>query len=544
MTRNMKSATKTAGASDESRRLSGWSCLLPIAAFLLLLACCRPLCAQTEAGKQVPAETTEEKLKRLTTAIEQAQAALLANQKLMLDLQQELNALQKQVASENASHRVTNGVPSPASTEAVAPTSNPVSADQPVGASATVSTPANASLDEVRERQTIDESQIATHELTKVETQSKYPLTLSGLVLFNAFVNTRQVDVAASPAYALPGSGSTGLSLRQTVLGLDARGPHLWGATSHADLRLDFFASGVKSNYTTGGILRLRTAHATLNWKDTEAFVELDRSILQPESPSSLLALGQPELAWSGNLWAWNPQVGVSHQFSVGNTTKIETTAALIDVQDPQLPNSGSSTPPVTRSELSRWPGTEGRIALLSRAKDTGFVFGVGGYFSPHRTADKQTFDSWAGTADMRLPLTRHFELTANAYRGQGLGGLGGGGYVDYLYGYVGSKEVANALDDVGGWAQFKARAGQRWEWNTGYGIDNPFAKEINLSIAAPDSGTYAGLARNRSYFGNVIYSPSKYLLFSLEYRRLWSSFAGGSTNPGDVIGIGAGYKF
>jgi hypothetical protein len=539
----MQSALETVALSGRSIGSIGScrrSCLLSIATLLLLLSCGWPTFAQTEAAKQATPETTEEKLKRLSTAIEQAQAALLANQKLLVDLKQELDAMQKQVAAEGSARPVLNGDASPASNEA----SKMTDAAQATDASPSVSTTSTATLDEVRERQAIDESQIATHELTKVETQSKYPLTVSGLVLFNAFVNTRQVDVPASPAYTLPGSGSTGLSLRQTVLGLDARGPHLWGATSHADLRLDFFASGVKSNYATGGILRLRTAHATLDWKDTQAFIELDRSILEPESPTSLLTVGQPELAWAGNLWTWNPQVGISHQFSVGNTARIETQAALIDVQDPRLPNSASSTSPVTQSELSRWPGTEGRIAFLSGAKDVGFEFGVGGYFSPHRTADKETFNSWAGTADLRLQILRHFELVAGAYRGQGLGGLGGGGYVDYLYGYDGSKEIAKALDDSGGWAQFKARAGQRWEWNAGYGIDNPFAKEIDLSIAAPGNGSYAGLAKNRSYFGNVIYSPSKYLLFSLEYRRLWSSYAGGATIPGDVIGIGAGYKF
>src|ERR1700728_4202665 len=122
------------------------------------------------------------------------------------------------------------------------------------------------SLDEIRERQAIEESQIATHEITKVETESKYPLKVSGLLLLNGFVNTRQVDVSASPAYAISGPGSTGLSLRQTVLGLDARGPHLFSATSRADLRVDFFANGQQSNYAASGLLRLRTAHAQLDW--------------------------------------------------------------------------------------------------------------------------------------------------------------------------------------------------------------------------------------------------------------------------------------
>jgi len=51
-------------------------------------------------------------------------------------------------------------------------------------------------------------------------------------------------------------------------------------------------------------------------------------------------------------------------------------------------------------------------------------------------------------------------------------------------------------------------------------------------------------LARNRSFFSNVIYSPSAYLLFSLEYKRLWTNYGTGPTDFSDSIGIGAGYKF
>ncbi len=143
---------------------------------------------------------------------------------------------------------------------------------------------------------------------TKVETESKYPLKVSGLVLFNGFVNTKQVDIAPDPTYALAGSGSTGFSLRQTVLGLDARGPHLFGAASHADVRIDFFgSSGSQSGYAAGGLLGLRTAHGTLDWQNTEAFFELDRPLISPNTPSSLVAVAQPEFSWSGNLWTMEP---------------------------------------------------------------------------------------------------------------------------------------------------------------------------------------------------------------------------------------------
>jgi hypothetical protein len=469
-------------------------------------------------------ETVEQKVEHLTAAVTEAQAQMEAYQKQLVDLRQQLAALREQMAAEK-------GAPPAAALPANA---NAPAAEAASGAPAT--------LDEIRERQSIEESQIATHEITKVETESKYPLKVSGLLLLNGFVNTRQVDVSAAPAYAISGPGSTGLSLRQTVLGLDARGPHLFSATSRGDLRVDFFASSSLSNYAAGGVLRLRTAHAALDWKNTEAFVELDRSILEPNEPSSLVAIAQPELAWSGNLWAWNPQIGVSHRFAFSDLSGIKAEAALIDTSDPQLPGA-TTTPTLTETERSRWPGTEARIAFQHGEGVSGAEIGVGGYFSPHRTGDGSTFDAWAGTIDLKMPLSKYFEMTANAYRGQALAGLGGGGYVNYYETYEGTEEYAHALDDVGGWAQLKARAGQRVEMNAGFGSDNPFAEEIQAALS-PTGATYYGLARNRSVFSNVIYSPSRYLLFSLEYRRLWTNLSTGSTNFSDVIGIGAGYRF
>jgi hypothetical protein len=500
---------------------------LAMTAILLSLWCGSLLVsAQNGPSQTPPQQTTEQRVESLTTALAQAQAQVEAYQNQLADLRKQLSELKQQMASEK-----------PASPSSTPPASANVGAtESPSGAPAT--------LDEIRERQAIEETQIATHDVTKVETESKYPLKVSGLVLINGFVNTKQVDVSAAPAYAIYGPGSTGFSVRQTVLGLDARGPHLFSATSHADLRVDFFANDTLSNYAAGGVLRLRTAHAALNWQNTEAFFELDRSILEPNQPASLVAIAQPELAWAGNLWTWSPQIGMSHRFSLSDSSRIKAQAALIDTSDPLPLGSTSMAPPVTQTERSRWPGTEARIAFEHGENGVGPEVGVGGYFSPHRNGDGDTLDAWAGTMDLRFPLSRYFEITANAYRGQALAGLGGGGYVNYYYSYERPNLIARALDDVGGWAQLKAKAGQRIEFNAGYGTDNPFAKEIQDALKSSADATYAGLARNRSVFSNVIFSPSSYLLFSLEYRRLWTNYSTGSTNFSDVIGIGAGYRF
>jgi hypothetical protein len=336
---------------------------------------------------------------------------------------------------------------------------------------------------------------------------------------------------------------------------LDARGPHLFGASSSAGLRIDFNgnpqSNTMAAAYTgfygaNSTLLRIRTAHADLKWDHTDAFFSLDRPIVNPESPTSLAAVAEPSFSWSGNLWTWNPQVGVSQDVALGSSHALQFQAALIDVQDapvsPLLP-SGTSIA-TTTAERSRWPGVEAHMSLHD-SREEGNHFGVGGYFSSHLTPVDVPFDSWAATLDTRLHLPLRLEFTGSAYRGSALGGLGAGAFKDYVYheSSVTEQYRIHPLDDVGGWAQLKEKVNERVEVNLAFGLDNVFAWQLRR-YAVPNGTPYQNLARNRTFTGNVIYSPSAYLLFSLEYRHLESAPITGLTNASDVIGIAAGYKF
>lgn len=490
-------------------------------------------CGVNIAGFAQQAESQSEKIERLTAAVVQAQSQMEAYRHQLEEVRRELEELRQQAAS---AKQPTAETPSPPKGES--PDANP----SQTASSSSLSN--GTTLEDLQERMAIAESQIATHERTKVETESKYSLKVSGLILFNGFVNTRRVDQPASPAYVLNGSGSTGLSIRQTILGLDARGPHLMGGESYGNLRVDFFANGSSPDYSHSGVVRLRTAHAGLQWKNTEAFVMLDHTILAPYAPSSLVAMAQPELAWSGFLWNWNPQVGITQRIPVSTTKRLNLQAALMDEADPQLPNAAAPTSTTTSVERSRWPAVESRISYTSGVPGNEVEVGVGGYWASHRTLFGHQYTGWAGTADVKVPVGHHFEFIANVYRGQALGGLGGGGYSNTFESYAGNVSTLNPLSTIGGFAQLKSTVNQRLQFNTGFGIDNPFANEIREQTSNPDASNYSGLARNRTYFGNAIYSPSRYLVFSLEYRRMWSSYASGATYPADIIGLGAGYKF
>lgn len=508
----------------------------------VLFACPAPcIFGQTEHQKALL-----DQVQKLTDAMARAQAQLEQSQQQLIEMRAQLAALQRQV------------VPSSVTPEISAP----AAAESTPSASSQASASLAAAVQDLRERLEVQNAEIATQEQTKVESESKYPVKVTGLLLLNGFANTKAVDMPATPTLAVAGSGSSGGSFRQTVLGIDARGPHVFGARTYADLRVDFSGSPAAAN-STGGysgyysgatLLRLRTAHAGLQWQDTNVNFSLDRPIISPGAPTSLIAVAVPALAWSGNLWTWNPQVTFTQDLNLSSSSRLRIQSALVDVADAPLSplaqstgNSGLTQP--TAAEQSRWPGVEARVALwqpAGRGGHEGGEIGFGGYFAPHDSAFLgRRFDSWAGTLDSRLFLPGRLEFSGSFYRGQALGGLGGGAYKDFAYRMDSDSTgyYSRVLDDVGGWAQLKERLSERIEMNAAFGIDNAFAHELRR-YNVPGGSAYENLARNRTYTGNVIYSPTAWLLFSLEYRHLISSPITGLPAESDILGLGAGYRF
>ena len=484
------------------------------------------LAAPGNAGVSIDA-----RIERLSMTIDRAQQQMETSRQQLEQAKQELQALRQELATGEAAAAGSTA------------TSAPVSPSSKAAEQSTNS----------MEQEAMQNNQIATLDQIKVESASRYPVRLTGSILLNGFVNTGRVDQAAAPTAALGGSGSTGISVQQTVLGVDADGPHLFGAESHADVRTDFFGNPGSQGYSSGvGLLRLRTAHAALDWNRTKLFFSLDRPIISPNSPESLVAVAEPELAWSGNLWSWNPQVGITH--TLGTATRLRLQAALIDPADPYAGTAASTTSTTlqqvtTLAEASRRPGTEARIAVLGRDDAQSLQFGAGGYFSPHHVTTGAAggsgdFDGWAGTLDFRAPLSHGLVLSASAYRGQGLGGLGAGGYKDYVLRSVGTSLSVRALDDVGGWAQLHQSISQQITWNAGFGMDNAFSAQLRDSTSTSNATLYGNIARNRTAFANVIYSPRAYLRLSVEYRNLFTAPSPGPVWRSNVTGVGAAYRF
>jgi hypothetical protein len=261
--------------------------------------------------------------------------------------------------------------------------------------------------------------------------------------------------------------------------------------------------------------------------------------------------VAEPALAWSGNLWAWNPQLGISQEIPFSAKASLGIAAAAIDVSD--APGTllyrtySASSPQASTAEQSRRPGGEIRLSIMGPMgpkRNEGAHFGIGGYIAPHSSTTGTAFNSWAGTMDARLPLGQHLEFTASGYRGQALGGLGAGEYKDYIAGTTtGGEKFFEVLDNVGGWAQLKQTVNERLQFNEAFGTDQDFARQFRPYVGTSSSG-YLDFARNHALTGNVIYSPSAYLLFSFEYRRLETAPVTGRLWTSNVYGLAAAYRF
>ena len=243
-----------------------------------------------------------------------------------------------------------------------------------------------SSVQQLQERTDVLQAEVKQHDQTKLESLSKYPVRISGMLLFTSQLNGSNVDdidlpIIARPTYGNQPQGSLSATARQTILGLEATGPSICGARSSADINVDFFGGIPYADYSTSaGLLRLRTAHANLEWSHRSLAAAFDKPLISPLEPTSFLSVGEPALAWSGNLWTWTPQLQFKDTSLLSNR-KLSIEAGLIDVPAPGPPvRTGLRAP--SPSEQSHQPGYEARLSYAIPLGDHSIEIGGGGYYS------------------------------------------------------------------------------------------------------------------------------------------------------------------
>jgi hypothetical protein len=421
---------------------------------------------------------------------------------------------------------------------------------QPPPAPADQSTPVR--LAKLEENQEVIEAKVNDQYQTKIESGSKYRLRLSGIVLLNLYENRGTVDNQDFPQFAPPpqanpifvSPASFGGSLRQSQLKLQAFGPNIAGARTSADVEFDF-AGGfpAAANGSAFGLMRLRTGTMRLDWTNTSIVAGQDRLFFAPLAPTSVATLATPALSYAGNLWAWSPQVRIEHRFVLSDSSNLSLQAGIIDSLTGDYPDDTFARYP-SWGEESGQPSYATRIAWSHRMYGENFTVGVGGYYGRQNWGLNRTFDGWAGTVDVTLPLGKQFEFTGAFYRGRGAGGFGAAiGQTALLTGSFGNPAtIFRGVDSMGGWAQLKFKLKPNFEINGALGVDSPFAGELRDHTS---NSIYPSIyTRNLSPMVNVIYQVRSDILISTEYRWLQTSILDSGSNHASHINLSMGYIF
>lgn len=385
---------------------------------------------------------------------------------------------------------------------------------------------------------------------TKIESGSKYRVRLSGIVLVNLFENRGPVDNIDFPEIATESNpfespATFGGTLRQSQIELETFGPDLLGAHTSAEITFDF--AGGFSDAPNGSVLnlpRLRTGTARLDWANTSIVAGQDFLFFAPLEPTSIASVAIPPLSYSGNLWAWTPQVRIEHRTKLSETSGLLWQAGILDSLSGDVPETQYDRY-ASWGEQSGQPAYAGRVAWSHRAFGKNVTLGEGVYYGRQYWGLNRHVNGWAATTDLTVPLGPLFTFSGEFYRGSGLGGLGGGIGQDIVISglFTSPATLIKGVDSMGGWAQMKFKPRPNFEINAALGQDNPFANEIRMYSGTTPAVYGDLLVKNQSAFTNFIFQPRSDLMVSIEYRRL-QTYTLDDSYSANQVNLGMGYIF
>ena len=352
----------------------------------------------------------------------------------------------------------------------------------------------------------------------------------SGFVLLNGFYTSDRTNSSDVPQRAEPGGtgvGGLGGTVRQTRLGVFLTDPDVLGGTFSGELDADFFGGQQPSSGgRTFPLLRVRRAVGTVQWSHVQLLFGQESPLVAERSPRSLASVGFPDFAGAGNLWLWTPQGRLTLERS--GTVRLAVQAAVL------APIAGTAQPAfdtqLDSAERTGRPALEGRLRLGWGPSDDPSEIAVGGHVGWIKGRDTTSGDSIlvskAVTADVRV-IVGILELLGEAYSGQALAGLGGGGIGQSL----GAAGVP--VRTTGGWGQVNLRPVRQFMFGGGCGIDDP--KDADLPAT--------GRLRNVVCEGHAEWRPPGPLVFGLEFRRLKTRYQSGDVLASH-LNLAAGYRF
>ena len=312
------------------------------------------------------------------------------------------------------------------------------------------------------------ERQVAEQAEAGVATRSGARLTVSGRVALHTFANSRRVNNVDNPQIALPDAPAPGrgggMTMRHTRLRLAVSGGAAFGASTAADLDVDFHGGQVASS---GGrhfpLIRLRTARAFMFWDAAELMIGQETPLLSDLNPESPAAIGTPAFAGAGNLWLWLPQLRFTAYASRGTRAGIQAAVLAPTSSDP----AASFDTDYDLAERAARPFLQARAFARFGEEDSRSEIGCGahqGWLVP----GVERVSSTAVACDLLLRVATSADVRGEFFSGQSVRGLGGGG--------IGQNFTAagEPVRTTGGWAQLNLRPADLVGLGAGCGADHP----------------------------------------------------------------------
>jgi hypothetical protein len=362
-----------------------------------------------------------------------------------------------------------------------------VKAQQPASA-------AQASED-LNARVSVAENRIEEQAQTKVNSSQRFPISLTGMLLFDSSLIHGTESHSYDPDYAnysegYPGGGAT---LRQSIIGLTLEGPHIAGGGQiHGSISMDFDAAG-----QTSDVFRIRNGDVSFDWTNRSLTVGQDKTIIAPLQPASFAHVGVPALAGAGNLWLWRPQIKYEERRALSSHTRVVLQAALFSTDE----SSATNVPGVAYAPGTR-PALQARIGIAHDWSDrTKFSLGVGAHESESHILGKSVASHVLSSDFLFKPL-RWLEVSGTVLRGENFANLGG-----LPTGVTVEGTNLIAIKGSAGWMQVALPVTNRLTFD-GYA-----GRQVNASRSlTPDQ-----IAGTLVYAGNILYRIGPNVILGFE---------------------------
>jgi hypothetical protein len=378
----------------------------------------------------------------------------------------------------------------------------------------------------LEDRVAIQEKRIEEQAQTKVETSQKFPLTITGMALFNAFLNSRYGGGVEYPTVATlaptPQSGNG--TLRQSIIGLRFHGPQTFlGGTVSGDLEMDFFAGGVSFN----SMFRIRTGSINLNWPTTKFMVGIDKPIFNPRDPSSLAQVGISPLTGAGNLWLWMPQARIQQDFAFNSNTGLRARVGVVGTHE--TPPYDQPTIPVVVTPVR--PGAEGRVEFYHELDSDRRLELAGGFHESITHAGGFSIPSRVYSGDWFFNPFKPVEWTGVFFTGQNVSLLGTGAVNQ---GYAVYRHNAYAITARGGWTQFTLHTTPRLDFHLFTGVQYYESGVLGVN----------DVSRNMMYGVNLFYRLAPNVLLGPEVSQFRTLYIGSGTRITNHYDFALAYLF